>query len=299
MAMMNPLSLVTPEATLVYDVRGPLPPAGGRPPLLLLGAPMDASGFGTLASHFPDRTVVTYDPRGLGRSARHDGRTEHTPEQNAEDLHRIIEALGVGPVEMFATSGGAVSTLALVGMYPGDVTMLVAHEPPLLATLPDAERAFAAERDVQAVYQGKGWGYGMAAFITLTSWQGEFTDDFAAHSAPEPANVGLPVEDDGSREDPLLSGVSNAITAYRPDFEALASAPTRVVIAVGTESRGLLTGRTSDAAAQALGQEATVFPSHHAGFLGGEFGQSGEPEAFAARLREILDHAGRVDGRGY
>ena len=57
--MANTLSLKTPEATLVYDVRGPLPPAAGLPPLMLVGHPMDASGFGALASHFPDRTVVT------------------------------------------------------------------------------------------------------------------------------------------------------------------------------------------------------------------------------------------------
>jgi hypothetical protein len=128
----------------------------------------------------------------------------------------------------------------------------------------------------------------MAAFIALTSWRGEFTDDFTAHSTPDPANFGLPMQDDGSREDPLVSGVSNPITSYRPDLEALAAAPTRVVIAVGIESQGLLTGRTSVATARALDQEATVFPSHHAGFLGGEFGQSGEPEAFAAKLREVL-----------
>ncbi|MGH3097985.1 MAG: alpha/beta fold hydrolase [Streptosporangiales bacterium] len=287
--MTQTLSLDTPEATLAYDVGGPLPPAAGRPPLMLVGAPMDAGGFAPLASHFADRTVVTYDPRGLGRSVRHDGRTEHTPEQNAEDIHRIIGALGAGPVEMFASSGGAVGALALVAAHPEDVTILVAHEPPLLTTVPDADRAFAAERGVQAAYHDKGWGPGMAAFIALTSWQGEFTDDFAAQSTPDPAGFGLPAEDGGSRDDPLLSGVSNAITAYRPDFDALASAPTRVVIAVGAESQGVLTGRSSDATAHALNQEATVFPSHHGGFLGGEFGQAGEPEAFAARLREVLD----------
>ncbi len=281
-------TLRTPEASLVYDVHGPLPTTDGRPPLFLVAAPMDASGFGTLTSHFPDRTVLTYDPRGLGRSTRHDGRSEHTPQQNADDQHRIIEAVG-GPVEMFASSGGAVSALALVAAHPGDVTTLVAHEPPLLSLLPDADRAFAAERDVQAAYHDKGWGHGMAAFIALTTWQGEFTDDYAARSAPDPAAFGLPVDDDGSRDDPLLSGVSNAINAYRPDVAALASAPTRLVIAVGVESQGLVTGRTSVAAAEALGREVTVFPSNHGGFLGGEFGQHGEPEAFAARLREVLD----------
>jgi len=281
-------TLDTPETALAYDVRGPLPPADGRPPLFLIAAPMDASGFGSLAGYLADRTVITYDPRGLGRSTRHDGRVEHTPEQNADDVHRIIEAVG-GPVEMFASSGGAVTALALVAAHPGDVTTVVAHEPPLLGLLPDAERAFAAEREVQAAYQAKGWGHGMAAFIGLTSWQGEFTDDYAAGAAPDPSAFGLPADDDGSREDPLLSGISNAITAYRPDLAAVTAAPTRVVVAVGAESEGLLTGRTSAAVAEALGREAVVFPGGHGGFLGGEFGQAGQPEAFAARLREVLD----------
>jgi hypothetical protein len=96
-------------------------------------------------------------------------------------------------------------------------------------------------------------------------------------------------EDDGSRDDPLLSDRSWAITDYRPDIEALAAAPTRIVIAVGEESKGVFTGRTAEATASLLGQEATVFPSHHGGFLGGEFGYAGQPEAFAKKLREVLD----------
>jgi pimeloyl-ACP methyl ester carboxylesterase len=132
-------TLETPEVDLVYDVRGPLPTADGRPPLVLIGQPMDASGFGTLAALFPDRTVVTYDPRGLGRSTRKDGRADNAPESQAADVHAILQAIGAGPVEMFASSGGAVTALALVAAHPGDVTTLVAHEPPLIPVLPDAE----------------------------------------------------------------------------------------------------------------------------------------------------------------
>ena len=131
----------------------------------------------------------------------------------------------------------------------------------------------------------------MAAFIAMTSWRGEFTDEYFAQPAADPAAFGMPTEDDGSRDDPLLSDRSWAITSYRPDVEALMSARTRVVIAVGEESEGTFTGRASVATAELLGQEATVFPSHHGGFLGGEFGYAGQPEAFAARLREVLDSA--------
>src|SRR5438094_319803 len=142
--------LETAEADIAYDVHGPLPTADGRPPLFMIGQPMDASGFGTLASLFPDRAVITYDPRGLGRS---------------------------------------------------------------------------------------------------------------------------------TRDDPLLSDRSWAITCYRPDVDALRAAPTRVVIAVGEESAGTVTARTSAAIAELLGQQPTVFPSHHGGFVGGESGYAGQPEA--------------------
>jgi pimeloyl-ACP methyl ester carboxylesterase len=281
--------LETPEADISYDLHGPLPTADGRPPLFMVGQPMDASGFGALAAHFPDRTVVTYDPRGLGRSLRKDGRVDNAPEVQAGDLHALIEALGVGPVEMFASSGGAVTALALVAAHPGDVTTLVAHEPPLMAVLRDSEAARRAQAGVRDAYEAKGWGAGMAAFIAMTSWRGEFTDDYFGRPAPDPAQFGLPTDDDGSRDDPLLSDRSWAITSYRPDVDALAAAPTRIVIAVGEESLDTFTGRTAIATAELLGQQATVFPSHHGGFVGGESGYAGQPEAFARRLREVLD----------
>src|SRR5450755_3162062 len=94
--------LETPGVDLAYDIHGPLPTADGHQPLIMIGQPMDARGFGTLASHFPDRTVVTYAPRGLGRSIRKDGRVDHAPGIQAADVHAVIEALAAGPVEMFA-----------------------------------------------------------------------------------------------------------------------------------------------------------------------------------------------------
>jgi pimeloyl-ACP methyl ester carboxylesterase len=190
---------------------------------------------------------------------------------------------------MFASSGGAVTALALVAAHPDDLTTLVAHEPPLIDVLPDADQARAAQASFQAVYHEKGSGSGMAAFMAMGAWQGEFTDEYLALPPPDPAQFGMSADDDGSRGDPLLSDVSNAITDYQPDIDALHSAPTRVLVAVGTESTGMFTGRTAIATAEALGQEATVFPSHHGGFMGGEFGYAGQPEAFAARLRGILD----------
>ena len=284
--------LETAEVDLAYDDRGPLPTADGRPALFMIGQPMEAGGFATLASYFPDRTVITYDPRGLGRSHRKDGRVDNAPTVQAEDVHAVIAALGVGPVQMFASSGGAVAALALVAAHPEDLTVLVAHEPPLIPVLPDAEAAERAQAGVRDAYQAKGSNAGMAAFIAMSSWRGEYTDDYFARPLPDPAQFGMPTEDDGSRGDPLLSDRSWAVTAYHPDVDALAAAPTRVLIAVGAESTGTFTGRSAVATAELLGQQATVFPSHHGGFVGGESGYAGQPEAFANRLRDVLSIAG-------
>jgi len=281
--------LATSGADITYDVRGPLPPADERPPLLMIGQPMDASGFRALAERFDDRTVVTYDPRGLGRSTRSDGRVDNDPVTQAEDLHALIAELGAGPVEVFGSSGGAITGLQLVTAHPGDVVTLVAHEPPIIGVLPDAESAHRAATGFHEAYAAKGWGHGMAGFLGFTAWQGEFTDEYFAQPAPDPAMFGMPTEDDGSRDDPLLSDRSVAVTDYVLDVDALTSAPTRVVVGVAEETAGTFTGRTSVATAQALGQEPVVFPSHHGGFLDGEFGWPGKPDEFAATLRAVLD----------
>jgi pimeloyl-ACP methyl ester carboxylesterase len=278
-------TLEVPGAVLTYDVRRG---TGDAPVLLMIGSPMGAAGFGTLAGYFPDRTVATYDPRGAERSRRTDGSATTTPEEHADDLSRLIEALGSGPVDLFASSGGAVNALALVARHPEQVRTLVAHEPPLAALVPDREHALAACRDIHDTYQRSGMGPAMAKFIAIVSHQGPITADYLEQPAPDPAMFGLPSEDDGSRDDVLLGQNLLSCTAYEPDIEALRSASTRIVVGAGEESDGELAGRGAHAVAERLGTTPTLFPGGHAGFLGGEYGQTGVPGPFAARLREVL-----------
>ena len=285
---MTTTTLRLTDVDLVYDVHGPLPTPDGRPPLVLIGQPMDAGGFASLVAELTDTTTVTYDPRGLGRSTRSDGRVDHDPAVHADDVAALIDALAAGPVDLFASSGGAVTALALVARHPTSVRTLIAHEPPLLCLLDDADAALRAEALVGERYQASGWAAGMASFLAMTAWQGPFTEDYFDQPDPDPAQFGMPAGDDGTRDDPLLSGRSAAVTAFRPDVDALHAAPTRIVIAVGEESLDVLTGRTALATAALLGQTAAVFPSHHGGFMGGEHGYAGQPAAFAARLREVL-----------
>jgi pimeloyl-ACP methyl ester carboxylesterase len=284
-------TLEVPGAVLGYDIREAREESTD-PVLLMIGSPMAAAGFATLADHFRDRIVVTYDPRGVGRSERDDGASWATPDEHAEDLRHLISALGDEPVDIFATSGGAVNALALVARRPEQVRTLVAHEPPLATVLPERADALAAVVDIHETYLREGVGRGMAKFIAITSVKGPIPPDFGDRSAPDPAQLGLPAEDDGKRDDPMLGGHIVAVTHYEPDFDALRAAPTRIVVGAGAESEDGFTYRAAVAVAERLGTEAVIFPSHHAGFLGGEFGQQGEPEAFAATLRRVLADGG-------
>jgi len=279
-------TLEAPGATLTYDIR---PSASTTEPvLLLIGSPMGASGFVTLAGHFPDRTVVTYDPRGVERSVKADPSAPSTPEQHADDVHRIIAELGGGPVDLFASSGGAVNALALVARHPEQVRTVVAHEPPLAALVPDREFALKANRAVYDAYQHDGFGAGMARFIVLVSHQGPIDQAYLDQPAPDPTMFGLPTEDDGNRNDPLLAQNMLSCTGFEPDLDALRSASTRIVLGAGAESQTALAGRGAFAVAERLGKAPVIFPGGHGGFLGNEYGQPGEPEAFAAKLREVL-----------
>ncbi|HSV38343.1 MAG TPA: alpha/beta fold hydrolase [Nocardioidaceae bacterium] len=281
-------TLTTPTAEIAYDVRRN--EASTEPPLLLVGSPMGAAGFTSLAQHFTDRTLVTYDPRGAERSRRTDGATQSTPDEHADDIGRVIDAVG-GTVDLFASSGGAVNALALVAKQPEKVRTLVAHEPPAAQVLPDREAALAASKAVADAYQAGGTGPGMAKFIALVMLKGEVPSDWADQAAPDPAMFGLPTEDDGSRDDVMLAQNMITCTHYEHDFDAIRDASTRVVLAAGVESEGELAHRAAQGVAERLGTGCVIFPSNHGGFLGGEYGQTGEPEAFAVKLREVLEHA--------
>jgi pimeloyl-ACP methyl ester carboxylesterase len=275
-----------PGATLRYDIRDAETDSDARV-LLMIGSPMSAAGFPTLSGYFRDRTVVTYDPRGIGRSELTNGATQTTPVERADDLHRLIAELDAGPVDVFGSSGGAVDGLVLVAGHPDRVRKLVAHEPPAATALPDREQALAAVTDIDTTYERQGLGPAMAKFLTLITLKGPVPDDFG-DPPPNPADFGLPTEDDGSRDDSMLGLSMFGTTHHEHDFEALRAASTRIVIAAGAESEGELAHRGALAIAERLGTEPVIFPSHHGGFLGGEFGQRGDPDGFAATLREVL-----------
>jgi hypothetical protein len=178
--------------------------------------------------------------------------------------------------------------LALVARHPEDVRVLVAHEPPDFAVLPDREHVLAATSAMYDAYAREGFGAAMARFIALTSYKGPIAADFAIQPAPNPAMFGLPTGDDGRRDDPLFARNPQTVR-FEPDFDALRRASTRIVLAVGEASADQLTDRATRAIAERLGSEVAVFPGGHGGFNRNEWDPTADPEAFAAKLRELLD----------
>jgi hypothetical protein len=129
----------------------------------------------------------------------------------------------------------------------------------------------------------------MAKFIVLVSYQGPLPSDYLEQPAPDPAMFGMSADDDGSRDDPLVGQNIVTCNAYHHDFGALRAASTRIVIGAGVQSGAMIPGRAAVAVAERLGISTTAFPGGHDGFLGGEYGSTGEPDAFAATLRTVLD----------
>jgi len=274
-------TLEAPGTLLAYDVREGS--GGGHPVLLLIGAPMGASGFAALAEQFADRTVVTYDPRGTDRSQRTDGQPPGSePGEHAEDLRTLIQALDAAPADIFGSSGGAVNALALVARHPGLVRTLVAHEPPAAQQLPDREAVLAACAGIRRTYQASGFGPAMATFLAMVSHTGPIPPGFPGQPAPDPVAFGLPADDDGSRADPLLGLHMTACVGYQHDFGALRAAPTRILLGVGAQSGQMMAGRAAVAVAERLGTTPVTFPGGHDGFRS-------DSGAFAAVLRTVLD----------
>jgi pimeloyl-ACP methyl ester carboxylesterase len=268
---------------ITYDVRGDL--SSGLP-LFVFGSPMEADSFATLAALVQDRPVVTYDPRGAARNPT--GTDEVTPVRHAEDLHRVIAALGVGPVDCMGTSGGAVNLLALAAAHPEDIDRAVAHEAPTAAYLPDKEVILDVMRDLKETYRSQGNGPAMAKFIALVMHDGELTADYLDRPAPDPAMFGMSADDDGDRTNPLMRNMPSC-NELEIDVEALRAYGDRLVHAYGAESGQQVASRGTRSVAAVLGVEPVEFPSHHGGFLPAQHGQpGGDPEGWARKLLEVL-----------
>jgi pimeloyl-ACP methyl ester carboxylesterase len=261
--------LATPDAHLYYEVRGE------GPLVALVGAPAGAADFGPLADLLAtDHTVLTTDPRGIGRSPVHDPEQDSTPGLRAADLARLIGRLGTGPATVVGSSGGAVTALALVHGHPESVHTAVVHEAPLYEVLPDRADLYSKVEDMIATY---------AEGDVIGAWR-QFM---------KAASIAIPDEAlehmfGGDRDPQTVADERRwffhelrGTVSWRPDVAALRSGAPRLVIGIGQDSAGELCDRSSRALAAELGLAPTMFP-------GGHTAMGDDPAGFAVRLREVL-----------
>lgn len=287
------------DGRLYYEVRG------SGPLLLVIGQPMTSGPFGPLADLLAeDHTVVTYDPHGLGASTTTNPAQEVTPEIEAEDLARIVDAVGAQKADVFGTSGGAVAGLAFAADYPDKVGTLIAHEPPLPDLLPDAAHVRAAVDDMEDTYRTFGPGAGFGKFVSIVMHRGPVTEAGVPPAAwPPPGSgeddTGQSGEEGGGTEvapersekqqaddELFLLHMLKPFLRYEPKIDVLRAGRPRVVVAVGAASSGEISQRSTEALAERLGSPLTVFPGDHAGFLG-------DPSGFAATIRQVLSEQPR------
>jgi clorobiocin biosynthesis protein CloN7 len=252
-------TLDVPGARLYSERRG------SGPVLAMIGSPMDSTGFAGLAGALADSyTVVTYDPRGTGNSSREDTAADVTPEQQADDVHRLLSAVSDEPAHIFGSSGGAVVGLALVTAHPGQVRTLVAHEPPVVELLPDSAQVRAQIEDIYDTYRTSGPDAAMGKFMAHAGLGGAAGPDSDAPRREPSAEQMARMR---ATTDQFLAHLIRPTTRYRPDMQALRAAPARIVVAGGVTSKGQLASRAAVALADQLGTTMVEFPGDHGGFV--------------------------------
>jgi clorobiocin/coumermycin A biosynthesis protein CloN7/CouN7 len=260
--------LDVPGARLYFEVQG------SGPVLMLVGHPMGSSGFAAMVPLLADEyTVVTYDPRGFGHSSIDDRDQDAEPDLLADDVGRVLEAVGDRPAHVFGSSGGAVTGLALVARHPDQVQTLIAHEPPVALLLPDAEKARGGLHEIYDAFRRDGIG---AAWQRFSAFSGINMSPPGESAAPGPEDAAAVATSERFFAHGLFP-----IALYRPDFTALEAAPTRIVVAGGAASEGELARRTAAALAERLGSPLVTFPGGHGGF-------ASDTADFVAVLRRTL-----------
>jgi pimeloyl-ACP methyl ester carboxylesterase len=267
---MQTKTLKVPGATLHYEVRG-----SGPVLLLICGGIYDAAGYAGLAGELADRyTVVTYDRRGNSRSPLDGPPGPLRIDEQADDAHRLLQAVTSEPAAVFGNSSGADIALELAVRHSEQVRVVVAHEPPIFDLLPDRDKFDAVWADVEAAYRSGGVEPAMAAFgagLQMSAGEspaGEPTPEMLEMFGRFQLNMEVFVRDE-----------VGPIAGYCPDLDVLRASSVRIVPGAGEASAGEPPHRAAVALAERLGTTTVLFPGGHGGF--------GDP-GFGARLATVL-----------
>ena len=288
-------ALKVPGATLYYEVQG-----SGPSLLLICGGIYDARTYAGLAQQLADRyTVLTYDRRGNSRSPLDGAPEQQSIAVHADDAYRLLTTVaGDEPAYVFGNSSGAIFGLELAARHPAQVRAIVAHEPPIFELLPDRDHWREVIKAAEDTFAKEGAGPAMQVFNAGFGGEqeeggtqaegGAQAEDGATDQEPQAdldpetaahlAEIGLAME---KNMEFFIGYEVPPVARYIPDFTALQASPARVVAAVGDASEGTPMSGATLALAERLGTEPVVFPGDHGGF-------AVQPEAFAAKLHEVL-----------
>jgi pimeloyl-ACP methyl ester carboxylesterase len=279
-SMTEPLAatLAVPGATVYYEIRGTGPAL-----LLIPGGNGDVGPYDRVAAHLADRfTVIAYERRGFSRSPIQVPLEDPARlRADADDATRVLDAVGADAAFVFGSSSGAIVGLDMLARHAGRVRTLVAHEPPLVELVPDAEQVKAVLDDVYATYRRAGVQVAMARFIEQIFGE----PGLRRPDLPPGAELPQPVLDMMARmQTNLLFWMEHELRQYPrylPDVEALRAVSGKLVLAGGEQSRDTFPYRPNLSLAERLGLNVVDFPGDHTGYVI-------EPTEFAKRLAEIL-----------
>lgn len=113
------------DMTLYVEIYNP---TASIPLVITPGGMGEIDGFGgfarNVAAAAPDLKVIIWDRRNMGRSGINFG-SEPLSIEEAEDLHVLIDRLGVGPAAFYGMSSGSRSNMVVAERYPDDIACFV------------------------------------------------------------------------------------------------------------------------------------------------------------------------------
>jgi acetyltransferase/esterase len=251
---------------------------GAGPVLLLIpGGNGDAGFYEPFAKALSgDFTVISYDRRGFSRSPiTGPVDDDRLLDVDVDDARTLLKSINDRPGYVFGSSAGAIVALHLLTKHPDDVRMVVAHEPPCVRLLPDADHYAALFDDIYATFRRRGTGRAMRKFV---------------------AAVGFGPPRFGTREFWRMAKLMPRIRhnmaftfahqirkypSYRPDTPALQQVSAKLILAGGLDSREFFPYQATVALADLLGENVIEFPGDHIGYRH-------HPSEFARQLRGLL-----------
>ena len=262
-------------ATLHYEVTG-----SGPMLLLIADGGTDSGAFdsivGPLAAEY---TVVAYDPRGNSRSPYAGKPVDEQVEVSSADALALMDLLSPDePAFVFGTGTGAITGMDLISRYPHRVRMLVAHEPPAVELLAEAEHSRAFFEEVYDTYRREGVPMAQLLYAGGT---GLDEDDLPAPEDLRPEFREL-LDRAEANAGTFFAHKMLPFTRYRPDLIALKKVADNVVPAAGVDAARHLPAQPVVVLSDAIGWPVVSFPGGHNGY-------ASHPVQFATLLSQVLE----------